>query len=473
MDTKDIGKYKLCDNNSILYNSKNKEKFFDKSKELALRENKVSIILDIPEIEVHSIDLDAIWIVSRLKMKGFNAYLTGGCVRDLLLGRKPKDFDVVTNAKPEEINFLFRNCRLIGRRFLLAHIFFPGGKIIETATFRANPVEFAKNSCKDLLVTEDNVFGTIREDAYRRDFTINALFYDPINQKGYDFVGAKQDLEDKVIRMIGDPNIRLREDPVRILRAIKFASRLKLQIEEHTLIGMKAYVGELLKCAPSRLQEELIHFLTSGSSLMAIKLCRNIGVLDILMPELNSDLKIVDNIDEKINKLDERLLNRYKEIDKVLEVLDNIYMRRCYISSAVAFSAVLLPIYKAFKTSSNNEVNWLDKLCINWAKRIRLTKRNQEKIKQLLSSVLLMSSNLMDLNFSKYLIKQNWFREALLLNIINLIFQNKSLESIVFWKNLAEKHNVPYKQEKHRTKRRSSVFKRRKNSRKRLYYKMK
>jgi poly(A) polymerase len=191
------------------------------------------------------IDADAEKVVRRLTRNGYAGYLVGGCVRDLLLGRKPKDFDVATSATPQEIKALFRNCRIIGRRFRLAHIFF-GSKIIETSTFRANPREVEADELTEnvpegaalppeepaeLLIRRDNVFGTAEEDARRRDFTINGLFYDLDADKVIDYVEGLPDLEKKVVRTIGDPQIRFREDPVRILRAIKFAARLDFEIE--------------------------------------------------------------------------------------------------------------------------------------------------------------------------------------------------------------------------------------------------
>jgi poly(A) polymerase len=195
-----------------------------------------------PEIALDLIDADALWVVKRLRMKGYEAYLTGGCVRDLLLGRKPKDFDVATAAHPNQVRTVFRNCRLIGRRFRLAHVYFANGKVIETATFRANPIEIAAESAEstgnestddiqtddtpqDYLVERDNVFGNVEQDARRRDLTINGLFYDPVAGKVIDYVDGRRDLEQQLIRTIGDPDIRFQEDPVRIMRAIKFATR--------------------------------------------------------------------------------------------------------------------------------------------------------------------------------------------------------------------------------------------------------
>src|SRR3954449_12599000 len=182
------------------------------------------------QIDPTLIDPDAAKVIQRLRRYDHAAYLVGGCVRDLMLGRKPKDFDVVTSATPNDIRRLFKNCRIIGRRFRLAHIFF-GPKIIETSTFRANPREIEEEPSEsggdgeggDLLIRRDNVFGSAEEDARRRDFTINGLFYDLEKEEVIDYVNGLADLEARLVRTIGDPETRFPEDPVRILRAIKFA----------------------------------------------------------------------------------------------------------------------------------------------------------------------------------------------------------------------------------------------------------
>jgi len=239
-----------------------------------------------PEIPVSLIDEDALWVVKRLRAKGFEAYLTGGCVRDLLLGRTPKDFDVATVAHPNQVRAVFRNCRLVGRRFRLAHVFFPSGKVIETATFRANPTDTLEDLTEDLLVERDNVFGNVEEDARRRDLTINGLFYDPIGGKVLDFVDGRRDLEARLVRTIGDPDIRFQEDPVRILRAIKFATRLGFGFDDKTWDAMTRHAAGLLRCAPARLQEELLRLLTSTHAMAAWALCERAGVVQVILPEL-------------------------------------------------------------------------------------------------------------------------------------------------------------------------------------------
>ena len=201
------------------------------------------------------LDPDAVKIVQRLTRFEHRAYLVGGCVRDLLLERRPKDFDIATSATPRQIKRVFRNCRIIGRRFRLAHIYFQNGKIIEVATFRGldgNGLDAAPADKKDLLIRDDNVFGTAEEDALRRDFTINSLFYDLNNQDVLDHADGMGDLRRKLIRTIGDPEIRFREDPIRILRAIKFAARLGFGIEPKTLAAVHKTRDEVPKAAAPR-----------------------------------------------------------------------------------------------------------------------------------------------------------------------------------------------------------------------------
>ena len=198
-----------------------------------------------PEIREEWLDPDAVKVVRRLKRADFTAYLVGGCVRDLLLGMHPKDFDVATSAHPNQVKTTFRNSRLIGRRFRLAHVYYKGGKVIEVSTFRANPLDELTDLPQDLLIRHDNVFGDEEEDARRRDFTINGLFYEVDEGRVVDHVGGKADLRARLVRTIGDPDVRMREDPVRILRAIRFAAKCGLSVEARTYAAMKTHVAEI------------------------------------------------------------------------------------------------------------------------------------------------------------------------------------------------------------------------------------
>ena len=250
------------------------------------------------QIAPDQIDPDAAKVVQRLRRYDHAAYLVGGCVRDLLLGRKPKDFDVVTSATPQEIKRLFRNCRIIGRRFRLAHVFF-GPKIIETSTFRANPRELEDDDPEsgpeaesgDLLIRRDNVFGTPEEDARRRDFTINGLFYDLETGNVIDHVNGMADLEARVVRTIGDPDIRFREDPIRILRAVKFAARCDLTIEPDTYRRMMEHRNDIAKCAQARVSEEFYRLLRAGAAKRSMELLLETRLLDVLVPELATALR--------------------------------------------------------------------------------------------------------------------------------------------------------------------------------------
>jgi poly(A) polymerase len=228
-----------------------------------------------PQDFSESIDPDALKVVRRLLTAGHEAYLVGGCVRDLYLGRRPKDFDIATSATPEIIRRLFRNSRVIGRRFKLAHVFF-GSKIIETSTFRSAPLA----NEDDPLITHDNEWGSVEDDARRRDFTINGLFFDVETEKIVDFVDGMADLDARLIRTIGDPATRFREDPVRMIRAVKFAARLDFQFEEATYAALLEVAPDIVKCSKARVLEEIYKLLRSGSARRSFELMLETGLFE-------------------------------------------------------------------------------------------------------------------------------------------------------------------------------------------------
>ncbi|WCP67566.1 polynucleotide adenylyltransferase PcnB [Vibrio tubiashii] len=232
---------------------------------------------------------NALKVLYRLHGAGFDAYLVGGGVRDLLLGQAPKDFDIATNATPEQIRQLFKNCRLIGRRFRLAHIMF-GRDIIEVATFRGHHQEPSKNvsqQSKEGMLLRDNVYGTIDEDAERRDFTVNAMYYSIGDYSIHDYAGGIEDLEDKLIRLLGDPETRYREDPVRMLRAIRFAVKLDFDIEEDTAEPIEELSTLLQDIPPARLYEESLKMLQSGHGLETYHLMREYNLFQQLFPTIS------------------------------------------------------------------------------------------------------------------------------------------------------------------------------------------
>jgi poly(A) polymerase len=263
-------------------------------------------ILTRPEHNVSRqyLSSEALKVLYRLHRSGYSAFLVGGSVRDLLLGRRPKDFDVATNARPQEIRRLFRNSRVIGRRFRLVHVFFRGG-IVEVATFRASPeppevpedwqeavVEAAE---EDAVVDpapmrrEEDVYGTPSEDARRRDFTVNALFYNVADFSVIDFVGGIEDLERRVIRTIGDPDERFIGDPVRMMRALEYSVRLGFEIDPLTVEAIERQQGLISEASPPRLTYELLECLRSGKAAEIHAAWRRAGVFSGAFPDLPLD----------------------------------------------------------------------------------------------------------------------------------------------------------------------------------------
>ena len=276
-------------------------------------------------ISRRDIDPDALKVLYRLHEHNYAAYLVGGSVRDLLLGRRPKDFDIGTSAHPHQVKKLFRNCWIIGRRFRLAHVKF-GPKTIEVATFRRQvdpselpqdapavdealdatpeapialdaPIEeqvrsegthLAKVRAHERIIHRDNAFGTPEEDAFRRDFTINALFYDIASFSIIDYVGGLKDLEHRLIRSIGDPGVRFLEDPVRMMRAVVFAARLDFEIDQPILDALETHRHEIGKAAPPRLVEEYFKILRSGYAEKTFRLLEATGLLREMTPELDT-----------------------------------------------------------------------------------------------------------------------------------------------------------------------------------------
>ncbi|MEX0879577.1 MAG: polynucleotide adenylyltransferase PcnB [Thermoanaerobaculia bacterium] len=283
------------------------------------------------------IDPDALKVLYRLRGAGHKAYLVGGSVRDLLLNRVPKDFDIGTDAQPSALRKLFRNCRMIGRRFRLAHILFADGKVVEVATFRRPPDPAAAGGGQELLQTSDNTFGTPREDALRRDFTINGLFYDISDFSVVDYVGGLDDLEAGLVRTIGDPEIRFQEDPVRMMRAVEFASRLGFAITPDSYEAILRHRKEIVKSAPPRVTEELAQALRGGHALPTLLLMREVGLLDALLPELATALRQIDP---------DHARGTGHLFWALLEVLDAERRRGRVFGDAVLFALLFIPIVR-------------------------------------------------------------------------------------------------------------------------------
>jgi poly(A) polymerase len=281
-----------------------------------------------------SISEAALKVLYRLDKSGHRACLVGGGVRDLLLGKHPKDFDVATDATPEQIRELFRNSRIIGRRFRLVHIRF-GREIIEVATFRGHSEDTDRSELNtEGRIIRDNTFGDIEEDAIRRDFTVNALYYDIRDFSILDYANGLDDIDSRTLRMIGDAEIRYQEDPVRMLRAIRFASKLDFEIDESASDG-------IFKCAPllegvpaARLFDEMVKLFHCGNAVRAIGMLRYFGLLGYLVPALDSWIK--DDPDaEMLDFIDQALVNTDVRVNN-----------QVHVSPAFIFAVLLWPVVK-------------------------------------------------------------------------------------------------------------------------------
>jgi poly(A) polymerase len=257
------------------------------------------------------INPNALKVLYRLNSAGYSAHLVGGCVRDLLLNRTPKDFDIATSALPEEVRKLFRNCRLIGKRFRLAHIVF-GKETIEVATFRTHHKDGHEQHghSHEGMIIRDNVYGTIEDDAWRRDFTVNALYYNIADFSILDYTGGMQDLDKKLLRMIGNPEQRFHEDPVRLLRAMRFVGKLNLTISPETEEPILKLSYLLTHVSPARLFQEVLKFFQEGATLPTFKLLQKYNLFGQLFPqtaELLDDPITQKLIETALGSTDQRL----------------------------------------------------------------------------------------------------------------------------------------------------------------------
>lgn len=286
-------------------------------------------------ISLEDIDSDALFVMERLRSKGFTAYLVGGSVRDLLLKEKPKDFDISTSALPEEIRQVFRNSILIGRRFRLAHIRF-GKKVIEVATFRSGATE------SDALIVRDNEWGTPEQDVLRRDFTINGLFFDPAEKTVIDYVGGYPDIQKKVLRTIGQAYLRFRQDPVRMIRLIKFQARFGLDIDPEAKLALVDCRSEIIKSSQARILEELLRMLESRAAQPFFRLMTQNGVLQLLLPGLGAFLETEDGED---------VYSFLREVDTTFHAPEQMPLDR-----SVLLSCLLFPLFE-----THLKVHYLDR----------------------------------------------------------------------------------------------------------------
>lgn len=297
-------------------------------------------------ISRQNISSNALKVLYRLHEAGYRALLVGGCLRDLLRGESPKDFDVTTDATPEQVSEVFRNCRLIGRRFRLAHVHF-GRDIIEVATFRADE---KGETDDDGQVVNHNTFGTIESDVKRRDFTVNALYYDIADFSLIDYVGAMNDIEDGVIRMIGDPDERYEEDPVRMLRAARFAAKLGMRLEPATELAIDRQKNLLENIPSARLFDETIKLFLSGHAVASYEELRIHDLFGELFPQTDSLLKTFDTEQSHQDKV---------MIKLALKSTDYRIKHNEPVTIAFLYAVILWPVYRTIMNQKIEEgVHW-------------------------------------------------------------------------------------------------------------------
>ena len=359
------------------------------------------------------IDEEALKVLYRLHRHGFLAYLVGGSVRDLLLGKIPKDFDVATNAHPHEIKALFKNSRVIGRRFRLVHVFFKGRKIVEVSTFRSRS-EFEEIQTEEGEFVRKESFGTPAEDALRRDITINGLFYNIADFSIIDYVGGMVDLEQQVIRTIGDPDERFQQDPVRMIRVIRHAARNGFAIEDRTYQAIVHHRDEIQTCSPSRLRDEFLRELKEGVAKSSLHLMLQTSLLFSLFPDLE-------------RALGDRSLSGKKTQEFFLSLLglvDQLIRAGRLVSESILVALFLTPFLQAVTPQhpflGKREKNLYLAQSIHWAIHQILTSFSFPRgAKEMAYQILVAQSNikrsLQKGVISKKLRTKKYFKEAVLL----------------------------------------------------------
>ena len=373
------------------------------------------------------IDENALRVLYRLSSHGYHAYLVGGGVRDLLLGKKPKDYDVGTDARPSRLKKIFRNCRIIGRRFRIAHVFFPNGQIIEVSTFRRGAQRVIKTQNGSFV--SDNEYGTPREDALRRDITINGLFYDIENFSVIDYVGGVQDLKDRIIRTISDPEASFLEDPVRMIRVQRHAARTGFQIEATTLQAIFQHRQEIRTANTARLLEETLKDLKGGAAEPFFRLMMETHLLDSLLPGLAAQLRE--------HGPEHPFWRRMKALDRRTQ-------EGATYTNAVLLSAflhtILFPMEDLWNGSRNHPGDVWRHMTSSWreiSKTIRIARRDTERMAQILISFRKLVQSLDRGKLLPALMRKPYLSEALDFFEIDLASRGGALEPVAEWRQHA------------------------------------
>jgi poly(A) polymerase len=359
------------------------------------------------------IDEEALKVLYRLHRHGFLAYLVGGSVRDLLLGRVPKDFDVATNAHPHEINALFKNSRIIGHRFRLVNVFFKGRKTIEVSTFRSHS-EFEEIETEEGDIIRADSFGTPSEDAFRRDITINGLFYNIADFSIIDYVGGLSDLEQRIIRTIGDPDEKFQQDPVRMIRVIRHSARTGFPIENKTYEAILRHREEIRKCSPSRVRDEFLKDLKENVTQPSLSLMLQTGLLLSIFPDL---VRVFGDRNPWKNRDQQFFLSLFSLVDQLVKMARPVSDSVLLALFLTPFLQAIIP-YHPFLEKKEKYLYWTQ--TIHWAVHQILTPFSFPRgTKEMAYQILVAQSNIKKaiqkgVIFKKLRMKK-YFKEAVLL----------------------------------------------------------
>jgi poly(A) polymerase len=378
-------------------------------------------------ISRRDIDENALRVLYRLSSHGYHAYLVGGGVRDLLLGKKPKDYDVGTDARPSRLKKIFRNCRIIGRRFRIAHVFFPNGQIIEVSTFRRGAQRVIKTQNGSFI--SDNEYGTPREDALRRDITINGLFYDIESFSVIDYVGGVQDLKDRIIRTISDPEPSFLEDPVRMIRVQRHAARTGFQIEASTLQAIFRHRQEIRTANTARLLEEMLKDLKGGAAEPFFRLMMETHLLDSLLPQHAAQLRE--------HGPEHPFWRRMRALDR--RVQEGATYTNAVLLSALLHT-ILFPTQEIWNGSRNHPGDVWRHMTSSWreiSKTIRIARRDTERMAQILISFRKLVQSMDRGKLLPALMRKPYLSEALDFFEIDLLSRGGTPEPITEWRQYA------------------------------------
>jgi poly(A) polymerase len=388
------------------------------------------IYRDFHPLRRDNMDAEALKVINRLNRHGYRSYLVGGCVRDMLLGKRPKDYDVVTTATPNQIRKIFSNSRIIGRRFKIVHVIF-FGKVIEVSTFRSLPKHRLTGASgeEDLLMKRDNEFGTPREDAARRDFTINALYFDVRNESLIDYVNGFDHINEKKISVIGDANISFREDPVRMLRAAKFAALLNFQMDSDCLKAIRKNKHEIEKASSSRMLEEYGKIFRTGRSSEIFTSLADTGLLHRLFQESMSATEV--EFPKAQNFLETGIGSRLAVADKLLSEREDLTTPIFY---ALIFADQVRDLFEP--EPKKNILAYIKSNLDPVFKRLNLPGRDRDRLIQIFVSQprFLQKSSQNRKNAEVFRNKIFFYEAFMLFKIQSIATQNEeSIQKAMFW----------------------------------------